>query len=293
MVEKLEGSPENELTRFLEYIKQTGPLNYLISLGHNWDRSSNNWTGIDSLSVEDKSLSYIDKNSATLSISSKITALSSYLLLRMGLTENIIFSGGKTSGDLPHKPSEALSMQKYLKNILIDNYAETPDGSQLLTDLNDLERFNQMPIILEETSKDTIGNAIATKDIIGDTDSRVGIMSVGYHMKTRARGVFEDQDFKQVKIDLNSDTLLTDLISYIDSNLGQLEHKYPYFARDYLRVRFEVIQLLQDYQYFMSKIPFTRSHGPEYHLSAKALTEVLKRLRLEKLITYLANKRRS
>lgn len=277
-----------DLEGLLDDVKKNGPLSTVVALGHNWSRSENNW---EPQNTPTKNM----PNTVDLTIQSKTTALSSYLLFLAGLTKGIIFSGGKTAGDA--QPSEAAAMRDYVKYIIFESYAEDPLGNVIrkpgANDQSFEDAIEAKQIVIEETSKNTVENAEKSIKLLGDTKKRVGLMSVGSHIKLRAKRIFDRVDTEQkIQIGLSSNELLVELLGYISNNLPTLNKRLNFSEQEFLRIKFEADQLLQDYDAFLNKTPFRRSFGPEYHMLASAAERVLDASGLDKVLTKIAAKKR-
>jgi len=105
-----------------------------------------------------------------LSIESKMSALAAGEMFKEGLTDKIIFSGGRTAGK--DRSSEAKAMWDYLKK----KYPDIPDKI----------------IALEEESLDTAGNAEEVLKILQQYNIQdVALMTAGFHLP-RAKKLFKE-----------------------------------------------------------------------------------------------------
>ncbi len=129
-------------------------------------------------------------------VESKLTALAAYTLLRKGLGDKIIFSGGQTKGK--SKPSEAKVMFDYLKSY-------DPE-------------FKNESVILEEASIDTAGNAYEVKKLISE-ESKIILLTTGYHL-VRAKQIFKNYGL-DVRMSYASEKILGQESPKFDSILKQ------------------------------------------------------------------------
>lgn len=107
-----------------------------------------------------------------LSMESKMSALGAGEMLKQGLIDRIIFSGGKTAGE--DYPSEAAAMAAYLR----EKYPDIPDEM----------------IGLEEESIDTIDNAERIARVLEAHPElqKLALMTVGFHV-ARSERIFKDR----------------------------------------------------------------------------------------------------
>ncbi len=252
-----------KIESLLEYVADNGPVNFIVALGHNWDKSTS-MPGI-------------------LSIPSKINAITSYLLWRLGITEKIIFSGGSTVGG--GGKTEARAMQEYVRSLLYST-SVGPDitSAELFALINKFEDAT----ILEETSYDTYTNAQEVKKVIpeplDEADKKsYGLLSVGYHLIPRALPIFEANGVTNCRLGLASDNLLKEIFELLEKDLGRLP--------EYSRINGHIKYLIEDYIKFLlfpiqkteeGKIKM-RAHGPEYHLMAATLQSLTGDLTGQKL----------
>jgi len=123
----------------------------------------------------------IRKQKFHLSPRSRTNVLASGILFKAGVSDRIIFSGGRTAGK--NTPSEAEAMKKHLLRI----FPSIPENA----------------IILEENSLSTSTNAEEVKRIMEQQGLKeVGLVSAGFHLK-RAKYLF-----KQAGISLDPHNVL-------------------------------------------------------------------------------------
>lgn len=109
-----------------------------------------------------------------LSMESKMTSLAAGEMLKAGLADIVIFSGGKTAGkDLP---SEAKALWDYTKS----KYPDIPEEK----------------IVIEEESFDTIGAAEKVYDILEKFKLKnVALLTIGFHLP-RSEKIFTNYGIK-------------------------------------------------------------------------------------------------
>lgn len=208
-----------------------------------------------------------------------------------GLTDKVIFSGGKTAGE--NQPGEAEAMYQYLLDSLVKNSTSDEQAAAL--------NLLNKSVILEETSYDTHTNAIETKGLIPET-ATTGLMSVGYHLELRARSTFKHSGFNPT-IGISSDSVLEEILTFGGNNLEEIKKINPLIAEQFVLIRKALRELAYDFVKYKSwsglfskneqgKLE-KRPHGPEYHLAARIyqfitrdpsgrkLTEKAKKKRLE------------
>ncbi len=259
--QKLPGIDPVEFPKLFELNEQ--PMDVLIALGHNWDRTKP-WVERPRLKPEP-------------SLATKITAISSYLLLALGVTKRVIYSGGSTIIGNPYTEAEA--MLDYVKKILSSNGTrEISQAEQSLIDNG---------IILETESYDTHTNATRSQNLVDDLKKqndehfiRKGLMTIGFHLHVRAAMTFW---YNKVWIsdELASEELLAETLKYINFHLREISLTNPFLAEQFIRIRLELRLLLQDLkkEVVLDRIglngykPYFKVHGPMYHLMARVYQE--------------------
>lgn len=253
----LPGMNPVEFPRLFELKEQ--PMDVLIALGHNWDRTKP-WVERPRLKPEP-------------SLATKITAISSYLLLALGVTKKVIYSGGSTIIGNPYTESEA--MLDYVKKVISGNGARELSPSEL--------SFIDNGIRLEKKSYDTHTNAIESKELIEELKNetggyyiRKGLMTMGFHLDGRAADTFWHSKV-WMSDELASEELLAETLKYINFHLREISLTNPFLAEQFIRIRLEIRLLLQEFnkKRVLDRLgvdgvkPYFKVHGQIYHRLAR------------------------
>lgn len=249
------------LPRFANYLNQLlnnyysgKPIDTTICLGLNW----------------------IGKTiSADKSIQGKMNAMSGLVLWILGLSKNIILSGGYTAG--PENPSESRLMLEYCQGVL---KAGGIEGLNLLNH----------GFYIEEKSLDTSGNAIYSQEILTNISSKNALLTtVGYHLNVRARKLFRINRIEQVQLAAPSEILLDELSRFITANIinigGSTTEEVGVNRNLLIIIQQKIDELLLEFDSYLSNLIVhkkknagggltLREFGPEYQFLVALYTNL-------------------
>ncbi len=223
-------------TQLFKLVEQGRQLDFGVFLGHNWE----NPTRSDLWTLE---------NPANPSIVTQSTALVAGLLLKMGVINKAILSGGNTTQVNDH-PTEAQAMLDYIKLFFGDSI--------------------ESRIVLEKKSIDTHSNAKEVLEILQALNLETGLLcSAGFHLRLRARLIFKSMGVSQVNgANVPSNVLLAELRSLLsDKFVSQVIDLHPEY--DFLhKLRFVSIMSQVAWQKTQKVLPW-KKHGVFYHFAGR------------------------